>query len=68
VNHPEITTPFRKSSHSGGAANDCVEVAATANGGAAVRDTKHRSHGTQHHSPTAWAAFLSALKVHVNAR
>ncbi|MGW7518892.1 DUF397 domain-containing protein [Streptomyces sp. NPDC054796] len=62
MNHKALATPFRKSSYSGGAENECVEIAVTADGGRAVRDSKDPVHGTAHHSPTAWAAFLTSLK------
>ncbi|MGW7518893.1 DUF397 domain-containing protein [Streptomyces sp. NPDC054796] len=63
MNGKTVITPFRKSSHSGGgSANECVEIAITADGGRAARDSKNPAHGTTHHSPTAWAAFLTSLK------
>ncbi|GAA3492149.1 DUF397 domain-containing protein [Streptomyces cremeus] len=59
----QIVTPFAKSTHSGGgSANECVEVARTADGGRAVRDTKDRARGTQFHDPAAWGDFLIAVK------
>ncbi|MGA5562595.1 DUF397 domain-containing protein [Streptomyces platensis] len=59
----EIVSAFVTSSYSGGgSANECVEVAHTANGGRAVRDSKDRAAGTQFHGPEAWGAFLGALK------
>ncbi|MGX1853954.1 DUF397 domain-containing protein [Streptomyces sp. NPDC055299] len=52
-----------KSSYSGGgSANECVEVAHTADGGRAVRDSKDRGGGTQFHTPAAWAGFIGAVK------
>jgi hypothetical protein len=62
MNGPRIVSAFVKSTRSGNFANDCLEVAHTADGGRAVRDSKHRAGGVQHCSPAAWAAFLSALK------
>ncbi|MFE1171999.1 DUF397 domain-containing protein [Streptomyces sp. NPDC058773] len=59
----EIVSHFVVSSYSGGgSANECVEVAHTAGGGRAVRDSKDRAAGTQFHGPEAWGAFLGALK------
>lgn len=57
-----IVTAFKKSSFSGAAQNDCVEVAGTADGGRAVRDSKDPGGGTQFYSPHAWAAFIGAVK------
>lgn len=63
MNGKKIVTPFAKASYSGSAnSNECVEVAHTADGGRAVRDSKNPAHGTQYHSPAAWAAFLGTLK------
>ncbi|NJQ00708.1 DUF397 domain-containing protein [Streptomyces zingiberis] len=62
MNSSYVTGPFRKSSHSGGASNDCVEVACTREGGRAVRDSKVPRRGAQYHSAEQWAVFISALK------
>jgi hypothetical protein len=62
MNDRTVVTEFKKASASQGGQQECVEVAATASGGTAVRDTKNRSHGTQYHSPAAWTAFLTTLK------
>ncbi|MET9529461.1 DUF397 domain-containing protein [Streptomyces sp. NPDC006649] len=62
MSSPQIVNSFRKSSYSGANLNECVEVAETAYGGRAVRDSKRPAHGTTYHSPTAWAAFLTAVK------
>ncbi|MFI1952134.1 DUF397 domain-containing protein [Streptomyces xinghaiensis] len=51
-----------KSSHSGGASNDCVEVARTSEGGKAVRDSKNPGVGTQFYTPRAWDSFISGLR------
>jgi len=53
--------PWRKSSYSGDANGNCVEVAA-APGAVHVRDTKDREGGTQRFDATAWSAFLAALR------
>ncbi|MFE9726510.1 DUF397 domain-containing protein [Streptomyces sp. NPDC005794] len=58
---PEIVGLFQKSSYSD-QQGDCVEVAHTANGGRAVRDSKDPSYGAQFHAPGAWGAFLGAVK------
>lgn len=57
-----IVTAFKKSSASAGATQDCVEVAHTADGGRAVRDTKDRAAGTQFYTPAQWSAFLTSVK------
>jgi uncharacterized protein DUF397 len=62
MNAPRIVSDFIKSTYSGATANDCLEVAHTADNGRAIRDSKRRDHGTQHYSPTAWAAFLTTVK------
>ncbi|GHH54445.1 DUF397 domain-containing protein [Streptomyces candidus] len=63
MSNQQIVTPFVKSTHSGGgSANECVEVAHTADGGRAVRDTKDRNRGTQFHHLAAWSDFLTAVK------
>ncbi|MCF3173521.1 DUF397 domain-containing protein [Streptomyces sioyaensis] len=59
----EIVSPFAASSYSGGgSANECVEVARTADSGRAVRDSKNRDGGTQFYGPGAWAGFIGAVK------
>ncbi|MDB1088592.1 DUF397 domain-containing protein [Streptomyces sp. ACA25] len=62
MNPPCIVSAFRKSSYSGGAVNDCVEVARTSDGGRAVRDSKCSASAVQHCSPGAWTAFLRAVR------
>jgi hypothetical protein len=52
---------WRKSSYSGGAQNECVEVAPTEET-AAVRDTKHRAQGHIFVSTMSWTSFLSDVK------
>ncbi|EPD95205.1 hypothetical protein HMPREF1486_01988 [Streptomyces sp. HPH0547] len=62
MNSKTVVTPFHKSSYSGGgAANECVEVATTADGGRAVRDSKDPARGTAHFGPLTWQAFLTHL-------
>ncbi|WP_328391292.1 DUF397 domain-containing protein [Streptomyces sp. NBC_00400] len=58
----EIVTGFVKARASQGINQECVEVAHTADGGRAVRDSKDREGGTQFHAPGAWAAFVGAVK------
>ncbi|MFJ4874652.1 DUF397 domain-containing protein [Streptomyces sp. NPDC088745] len=63
MSEQQIVTPFAKSTHSGGAsADECVEVAQTADGGRAVWDTEDRARDTQFHDPAAWGEFLTAVK------
>ncbi|MFD3517164.1 DUF397 domain-containing protein [Streptomyces sp. NPDC058657] len=57
-----IVTAFKKASASQGGSQECVEVAHTADGGRAVRDTKDRDRGTQFHPPATWSDFLQAVK------
>jgi len=52
---------FRKSTYSGGGSSNCVEVA-LASRVIGVRDTKNRTRGTLAVSPTAWTAFLHAVR------
>ncbi|MEV6121864.1 DUF397 domain-containing protein [Streptomyces sp. NPDC052077] len=53
----EIVGAFRKSSYSGAESN-CVEVAPTATGGRAVRDSKRQGGPTLTVSGATWRAFL----------
>ncbi|CAM5422261.1 hypothetical protein GCM10010329_00430 [Streptomyces spiroverticillatus] len=55
-------TGFKKSSASQGGSQECVEVAQTADGGRAVRDTKDRGRATQFYGLAQWNVFVSALK------
>ncbi|MEU3326973.1 DUF397 domain-containing protein [Streptomyces albus] len=57
-----VITPFRKSSYSGPTQNECVEVAITADGGRAVRDSKDPARGTAYFGPHAWQALLSHIR------
>ncbi|MFD8497706.1 DUF397 domain-containing protein [Amycolatopsis sp. NPDC059657] len=50
-----------KSSHSGGAVNDCVEVAFPRDGGARVRDSKDPDGGDFELSGPGWLGLLAAL-------
>jgi len=62
MNPQEIVTPFKKSSASQSPAQDCVEVAHTADGGRAVRDSKNPAGGLQFYGPGHWAAFIDGVK------
>jgi hypothetical protein len=53
----EVISPFRKSSYSGQQSN-CVEVADTAAGGRAVRDSKQHDGPLLAVSRESWRAFL----------
>ncbi|GAA0983627.1 DUF397 domain-containing protein [Nocardiopsis tropica] len=52
---------WRKSSYSAGQ-SACVEVAAPARAGAAMRDTKHRDLGALSFPSPEWQAFLSTAQ------
>lgn len=58
---PEITTTFSKSSHSD-QQGDCLEIAETADGGRAIRDSKSFPGPLLHLSSEPWSAFLGAVK------
>ncbi|NDZ68115.1 DUF397 domain-containing protein [Streptomyces cyaneofuscatus] len=63
MNRQGIVTAFRKSSYSsGGQGSECVEVAHTADGGRAVRDSKNPAGGLQFYGPGHWAAFIDGVK------
>ncbi len=61
MKNQEIVTEFKKSSASQPERADCVEVARTADGGRAVRDSKNPE-AVQFYTPTEWAAFLDGVK------
>jgi hypothetical protein len=56
-----VESPYRKSSYSGQQSN-CVEVAATADGGRAVRDSKDQAGPSLRFAPEAWSAFVAAAR------
>lgn len=58
----EIVTPFKKSSASQGANTDCVEVAHTADGGRAIRDSKDPNGPVLFFTPTEWKAFAAGIR------
>lgn len=53
--------PFRKSSYSG-QENNCVEVAATAGGGRAVRDSKEQNGPLLSFTRNGWQAFVTGAQ------
>jgi hypothetical protein len=55
-----MNSEWRKSSHSGGANNQCVEVAAS--GSVMIRDTTDRDGCTLSVSASAWAKFTGTIK------
>ena len=57
---PGIITPFRKSSYSA-QQNACVELALTATGFHAVRDSKHASGPVQFFGAEAWTRFIQSV-------
>ncbi|MFI6060292.1 DUF397 domain-containing protein [Streptomyces sp. NPDC051286] len=62
MRNQQIVTEFKKSSASQGGQQDCIEVARTADGGRAVRDSKNRDGGLQFYAPAGWAAFIDGVK------
>ncbi|MHC0430792.1 DUF397 domain-containing protein [Streptomyces sp. O3] len=63
-----MSTPnWHKSSYSGGAANDCVEVADN-QPFVMVRDTKDHSKGTLRVSNPNWGAFVGFVTRHAACR
>ncbi|MEV0641800.1 DUF397 domain-containing protein [Streptomyces sp. NPDC050619] len=57
----EVVGPFGTSSYSSQEGN-CVEVAVTATGGRAVRDSKNQQGPSLYLSPEGWGAFLAGVK------
>jgi hypothetical protein len=55
-----MNSEWRKSTYSGGANNQCVEVAT--NGSVLIRDTTNRDGATLTVSATAWSKFTSTVK------
>ncbi|MBF8174741.1 DUF397 domain-containing protein [Streptomyces olivaceus] len=62
----EVVSPFWKSSYSG-QENACVEVADTAPGGRAVRDSKRQDGPLLTVSRNGWQAFLRQFAAHVGS-
>jgi hypothetical protein len=63
--HPAIAEPTRlawhKSTHSGGTGGNCVEVAPLADGGRALRDSKHPDGPVLYFSGAEWRAFVAGV-------
>ncbi|MFE9765215.1 DUF397 domain-containing protein [Streptomyces sp. NPDC005808] len=57
----EVISTFRKSSYSGQEGN-CVEVAATATGGRAVRDSKAQDGPLLAFNGEGWRAFVTGMQ------
>ncbi|MER6130578.1 DUF397 domain-containing protein [Streptomyces sp. NPDC001815] len=58
------TATWRKSSHSGGTANECVEVRDDLPGIVPVRDSKAPSRGVLVFGAAAWSSFVAATAGH----
>jgi len=57
----EVVTPWRKASYSDTGAN-CVEVARTASGMVAVRDSKEREGGVLTVTVGGWGEFVAGMR------
>ncbi|MEW1718410.1 DUF397 domain-containing protein [Streptomyces sp. NPDC093109] len=57
----DVIGPYRKSSYSG-QENNCVEIAVTANGGRAVRDSKDPARPPLGFARAQWKIFLTHAK------
>ncbi|TDD76225.1 DUF397 domain-containing protein [Actinomadura darangshiensis] len=57
-----VFSPWRKSSHSGGEGQECVEAAALTGQGVALRDSKDADGPMMSIAPSAWASLLSSIK------
>lgn len=62
------TATWRRSSHSGGTANECVEVSvsfpARVPARVRVRDSKNPAHGMLVFGAAAWSSFVTAAAGH----
>jgi hypothetical protein len=58
----EVAEVWRKSSHSGANGGDCVEVARARPAAIAVRDSKDADGPKLIFTPSAWAAFTTAIR------
>ncbi|MGP4044264.1 DUF397 domain-containing protein [Streptomyces sp. 2A115] len=56
------TSTWRKSSYSGGTANECVEVSDGFPGVVPVRDSKNPAQGTLIFGAAAWSTFVAAAR------
>ncbi|MFF3487528.1 DUF397 domain-containing protein [Streptomyces sp. NPDC002701] len=54
------TATWRRSSHSGGTANECVEVCAGLPGLVPVRDSKNPAGGVLMFGAAAWSSFIAS--------
>ncbi|UIX31157.1 DUF397 domain-containing protein [Streptomyces sp. GQFP] len=61
MKNQDIVTEFTKSSASTANGADCVEVAHTADGGRAVRDSKDPQGPILFFAPTEWNAFSTGV-------
>lgn len=61
MRNQEIVTEFKKSSASTAGGADCVEVAHTAEGGRAIRDSKNPHGPVLFLAPTEWNAFSAGV-------
>lgn len=57
MKNQDIVTAFKKASASQGGTQECVEVAQTADGGRAIRDSKAPHGPVLFLAPTEWNAF-----------
>ncbi|GGJ96377.1 hypothetical protein GCM10010123_27940 [Pilimelia anulata] len=58
----EKYTAWRKSSRSGGANDNCVEVAFAPDGSVGVRDSKNRDGAVLDFTAAEWGAFVGGVK------
>jgi Domain of unknown function (DUF397) len=61
MDHDDVITPWRKSSHSNSGAN-CVEIARTRSGTVAVRDSKDPEGAVLTFSPDEWRGFVATVQ------
>ncbi|MBB4931075.1 hypothetical protein F4561_001895 [Lipingzhangella halophila] len=57
-----IEQTWRKSSYSNSKGGNCVEVADTVSGGAAIRDSRHPDLGHLSFPAPEWSAFLRGVQ------
>ncbi|SDN36283.1 DUF397 domain-containing protein [Streptomyces wuyuanensis] len=61
---PDTAPVWRKSSYSGGSSGDCLEVGESGAARVPVRDSKNPHGPALVFGPSAWTAFVGALKAH----
>ncbi|MGW1713085.1 DUF397 domain-containing protein [Streptomyces sp. NPDC002156] len=61
MKNQDIVTAFKKASASQGGTQECVEVAHTADGGRAIRDSKDPHGPVLFFAPTEWNAFSASV-------